>query len=474
MKRSYSSSTGNSETIEGLYGDEDEEEVVGVFLDRQSDKSASSLSVTSTTKAKKRPTLPSSRSSDGGCLSSPCTVTATAATATTKGNKGGEGIASKDGEDLSSSSSSSSSLLLLPKGYVPEPHTIICARGKKYWDHVGNVRYRNIIAAATKRYEQTTNKYDKTLIVSEIVQTLQQKGGGSKAAAAAAAAAAPISNFIKLDPSNKQRWMYETDEIFIREKISQSLRDCLSSKYKSSTKSKKLRKSRMIMMESSSSWPSSSQVGVDTMESVIYSNEQISQRIHKLSNDLQIFLSNDDNTTTTTHNNNHGHQSYHTHNNHDNNDNSYSYSNRYEYGDNFYAYQRQQYYNNNNDQFITATGSARSGFTTAGGGGGRTTRTIATTTTPPTTQVVVRGRITMDSTPTSTSPSLLPISRNINNCNNKVNKEKELLSLFNQANCDILETIKQDVTLRSKFQDAVSRSSTSSPPPLSSKSSGSK
>ena len=510
MKRSYSSSgccnsTGKSEAIEGAY-EEGEVEVVSVLFDQQSDESATASSSSAwpptNKKAKKRPPLPSSSSTAILLLSSSSKVMATTTTST-KENKGG-GKASNDGEDLSSSSSQSSQqqkhlqeqLLLLPKGYIPEPHTIICARGKKYWDHVGNVRYRNVIAAATKRYEQTTNKYDRTVIVSEIVQTLQQRplssastqhpscsqgsggggggGSGGGAAAAAAATAAHISNFIKLDPTNKQRWMYETDEIFIREKVSQSLRDCLSSKYKSSTKSKKLRKSRMMTtmmmtttMQEFSSSSSPSEVVVDTMESVIYSNAQISQRIHQLSNDIQICLSNDNTTTTTTtthdttttdnNNNHHQRQRNHTYNTHGNYGSSYSYTyhsnrNRYDYGNNFDAYQ-QPYYNN-----------------TVGGGATRTIATTTATTPPTTTQtVVVRGSV-MDSMPSSSSSSsssspLLPPSRS-NKTNYKTNndKERELLSLFNQANCDILETIKQDVTLRSKFQDIALSSASSSPP----------
>ena len=65
----------------------------------------------------------------------------------------------------------------LPDDYEPSPADIICARGKAYWDHVGNERYRKLIADATPKYSQTSNKLEKTMIVSEIVQAVHKTNG---------------------------------------------------------------------------------------------------------------------------------------------------------------------------------------------------------------------------------------------------------------------------------------------------------
>lgn len=84
--------------------------------------------------------------------------------------------------------------------------------------------YRELIAEATPKYSNTTNKLEKTLIVSEIVQTVHQRKG----------------RFIKR--KDKQGPWMQVDETFSREKIGQSLRDLLSSKYRSATSVKKRRR----------------------------------------------------------------------------------------------------------------------------------------------------------------------------------------------------------------------------------------
>lgn len=65
----------------------------------------------------------------------------------------------------------------LPDGYKPAPEDVICARGKASWDHPGNQRYRELISAATPRYSETANKLEKTLIVSEIAQSIHESNG---------------------------------------------------------------------------------------------------------------------------------------------------------------------------------------------------------------------------------------------------------------------------------------------------------
>ena len=276
--------------------------------------------------------------------------------------------------------------LLLPTDYVPGPDTVICARGKKYWDHSGNQRYRQIIASATSKYSQTTNKYDRTLIVSEIVRTLQ-RGQCNKdrgcSPSHTTTTSIPRSAFIKLDPSTK-RWKYVVDEIFIREKVSQSLRDSLAGKYKSSTKSKKLRKT--IMFETTHT----------SIENVIHSNPQISQRISQLSTDIQTYFqysANDDDQ------------------------------------------------NNNNQNSNVQNKNSFDGSCAAQANTSPASPSMIMNSYPSFSQKL--------SPPTALTRTTSAISID----------DKSLLSLFNQANLDILETIKQDDTLRTKFQDASNKAS---------------
>mmetsp|Transcript_24417 Transcript_24417/g.57890 ORF Transcript_24417/g.57890 Transcript_24417/m.57890 type:complete len:421 (+) Transcript_24417:320-1582(+) len=113
-----------------------------------------------------------------------------------------------------STTSSSASLpsrqsgnIMLPSDYQPSDTDVICARGRSGWDHPGNVHYRQLVADATPRYSQATNKLQKSLIVSEIVQSVHDR----------------LGKFIKR--KNKRCSWVQVDETFHREKIGQSLRD---------------------------------------------------------------------------------------------------------------------------------------------------------------------------------------------------------------------------------------------------------
>jgi hypothetical protein len=148
---------------------------------------------------------------------------------------------------------------VLPATFEPGPNDVVCARGKSYWDHIGNRRYREIIAAATEKYATSTNKIEKSLIVSEIVDAIHQRKG----------------QFVKKETKNNKGvcWVI-VDDVFAREKVSQSLRDGLHDRYKSSTKAKKQR--RACVNEKFN----------DDVDRVIHSNRVVSQRIQELSREV--------------------------------------------------------------------------------------------------------------------------------------------------------------------------------------------
>ena len=115
----------------------------------------------------------------------------------------------------------------LAEDFVPGPYDVICARGKKAAEHAGNVRFREIIQQYKPAYAQATNKVEKSLLVSEIVDAVR---GFS-----------PDGGFVKKFGSR----YYEVGDSVAREKIGQCLRDQLHSQYKSSTKAKKNRRKEL-------------------------------------------------------------------------------------------------------------------------------------------------------------------------------------------------------------------------------------
>lgn len=188
----------------------------------------------------------------------------------------------------------------LPDGYKPSSNDVVCARGKAYWEHDGNKKYRELIDAATPRYSETTNKLEKTLIVSEIVQAVHKLDG----------------KFIK--KAKKGGPFVIVSEVFAREKVrvwllvvvnqivaaffwpwceclasrsnwvccpfalvqvGQSLRDGLSAKYKSATRFKKQRKAKP-------SSPEKVTMNLDA-DKIVTSNRYVCQRIDELRHQMQ-------------------------------------------------------------------------------------------------------------------------------------------------------------------------------------------
>jgi hypothetical protein len=145
----------------------------------------------------------------------------------------------------------------LPSGYRPSDADVVCARGRAYWDHKGNRRYRELIAKATQKYSSSSNKLEKTLIVSEVVEAVHNVNG----------------KFIKKEKKGGP-WV-EVDEVFAREKVGQSLRDGLATKYRSATKAKMQRRNE-----------ANERFNGD-IDRVIQSNRIVSRRIDELSQQVK-------------------------------------------------------------------------------------------------------------------------------------------------------------------------------------------
>jgi hypothetical protein len=142
-----------------------------------------------------------------------------------------------------------------PTGVVvrrqPLQNDVICARGRTYWDHPGNQLYRKLISLAKNQYSKAPNRLGKSLIVSEIIRHIHHANG----------------RFMKkLRRKDGDKWV-ECSLNFVREKVTQSLRDGLSFKYSSSTERKRQRKAK------------SQELIHGDIDRIVHSNASVSQKI---------------------------------------------------------------------------------------------------------------------------------------------------------------------------------------------------
>lgn len=59
--------------------------------------------------------------------------------------------------------------------------SVICARGREAYDHIGNRRLRVLVDNSLDRYEKETSKFGKSLIVNTIIESVREscRDGGS-------------------------------------------------------------------------------------------------------------------------------------------------------------------------------------------------------------------------------------------------------------------------------------------------------
>jgi hypothetical protein len=147
----------------------------------------------------------------------------------------------------------------LPVGFEPGSRHVICARGKAFFDHSGNQYYRKMVESAKAKYLSSKNKFEKTLVVTEILSHIIQPN--------------PIDGgFIKKTKGG--RWVV-VGEAYAREKVGQSLRDTLHDQYKSSTKAKK--RQRLMATERIHG----------SVNEVMNSNQAVSTRMEELAKEVE-------------------------------------------------------------------------------------------------------------------------------------------------------------------------------------------
>jgi len=63
---------------------------------------------------------------------------------------------------------------LLPNGFAPGDYDVVCEKGKKFCNHIGNTRYRKAIYDRSKAYNDATN-LERSFIVLSIVSEIRKK-----------------------------------------------------------------------------------------------------------------------------------------------------------------------------------------------------------------------------------------------------------------------------------------------------------
>ena len=91
----------------------------------------------------------------------------------------------------------------LAEGFQPGPMDVICARGKRAFNHSGNRRFRALITERLESYSKAGSKLEKSVIVSEIVDSVRE--------------ASPDGGFVK---EERGHW-FEVGDHNAREKIGQ-------------------------------------------------------------------------------------------------------------------------------------------------------------------------------------------------------------------------------------------------------------
>jgi len=109
---------------------------------------------------------------------------------------------------------------------APGPFDVICARGKSAYNHEGNRRFRMIVASAAEKYSKVESKLQRSMIVTDIVDTIRSMGNG----------------FVRRSTETGE-WV-ACSEVMCREKVGQHFRNALGCQYKSSTRSKSERRAK--------------------------------------------------------------------------------------------------------------------------------------------------------------------------------------------------------------------------------------
>lgn len=145
----------------------------------------------------------------------------------------------------------------LAKDFSPTVDDVICGRGKKCYNHIGNERFRRRVLTMLDEYSNAKSKLDKSGVLSRVMSDVRR--------------ASPGGGFVKQDESGQ--W-FEVGDFLAREKTSQAFRDALHERYKSSNISKKKRRQQGQAKAS------------DKAQRIARSEREVSSRLERITNEL--------------------------------------------------------------------------------------------------------------------------------------------------------------------------------------------
>lgn len=114
----------------------------------------------------------------------------------------------------------------LPDNFEPTNTDVVIGRGKKTWNHEGNRRFRHIVQAELEDYSACQTKQQKTEIILGILKQLKSNG----------------IRVVKQDLNDKWRRWINLSHSMARVHVAQAFRDALANDYKSSRKSKQVKR----------------------------------------------------------------------------------------------------------------------------------------------------------------------------------------------------------------------------------------
>lgn len=117
--------------------------------------------------------------------------------------------------------------LILPPYFKPGPYSVIIGRGKECRGAIGNRRLRVLASRFLEKYADAPNKATKSRIVATIVAMMRE--------------ACPLGAFVRLRQDGQ--W-YEVKEAVASEKVGYTMRELLGEMYKSSSRSRVLKRQK--------------------------------------------------------------------------------------------------------------------------------------------------------------------------------------------------------------------------------------
>ena len=119
---------------------------------------------------------------------------------------------------------------MLPSDFVPSNHSVLIGRARECKEAIGNRRLRVLVESFLQQYEMAINRNIKSQIVSKIVAMVR--------------GACPLGAFVKKIGNAPDFVWVEVDDSVAREKVGYTFRDLLSDKYRSSSKSKAIKRQK--------------------------------------------------------------------------------------------------------------------------------------------------------------------------------------------------------------------------------------